>query len=417
MDIHNLDLGYISNCQICNSSNLSQILNLGFTPPCDSLLSIEELKKSENYYPLNLIKCEECDLLQIDYVVDPNILFHKNYPYRSGITSSLANNLMTGARKFVDKFNIQSNSLIIDIGSNDGTFLKGFKEKNMRVLGVEPTNIAKIANDDGIETVQEFFSKEVSINLKNKYGSAKIVTAANMFAHVQNLGDLIKGTENILDNDGYFITESHYSLSILDTLQFDSIYHEHLKYYSLKDLIKLFSYYNFTVIDAEKIPNYGGSIRCYAQKGKDRKQSENLINLLSEEENKKIYSNNTWIDFSKKVEIQKSKFKYFISNAINNKKSICGIGSPGRSCTLLNYYGISPNEMPYIAEQSTCLKLGLYSAGQHIPIVDEKRMFEEQPDYAVMLSWHYSDKIIENLRKKGLKSKIVIPLPEIIIID
>ena len=131
MDIHNLDLGYISNCQICNSSNLSQILNLGFTPPCDSLLSIEELKKSENYYPLNLIKCEECDLLQIDYVVDPNILFHKNYPYRSGITSSLANNLMTGARKFVDKFNIQSNSLIIDIGSNDGTFLKGFKEKNM----------------------------------------------------------------------------------------------------------------------------------------------------------------------------------------------------------------------------------------------------------------------------------------------
>jgi uncharacterized protein YifE (UPF0438 family) len=196
-------------------------------------------------------------------------------------------------------------------------------------------------------------------------------------------------------------------------LQFDSIYHEHLKYYSLKDLIKLFSYYNFTVIDAERIPNYGGSIRCYAQKGKNRKVSKNIIALLKDEDKNKLYDESTWLKFSKKVEDSKKKFKVFISGILKKNKTLCGVGSPGRSCTLINYFDVSKLEMSYIAEQSSSLKLGLYIPGKHIPIIDEKIMLKKQPDYALLLSWHYYENIVKNLRNKGLKSKIIIPLPEI----
>ena len=417
MKIHNLEIGKIYNCQICGSEKLLSVINFGNTPPCDSLLSKDQLNQPEISYPLHLVRCKDCDLVQINYVVDPKILFHKTYPYRSGITKSLADNLINGAHNFIDKFNITPKSLIIDIGSNDGTFLKGFKDKNMRVLGIEPTDISKIANKDGIETIQEFFNKKISQEIKEKYGSASIVTAANMFAHVNNLGELINGVENLLEDDGYFITESHYILDILNTLQFDSIYHEHLKYYSLKNLIQLFNYYDFTVIDAEKITNYGGSIRCYAQKGKNRNQSKRLQDLLNEETKKQLFSNNTWEKFSYKVLKQRKIFRNLISKLLEQNKTICGIGSPGRSSTLLNFYGLSPYDIQYIAEQSSCLKLGLFIPGQKIPIVDEKIIFEDPPDYAIMLSWHYADQIINNLRQKGLKTKIIVPLPTIKIIN
>jgi len=417
MKMHNINLGNVYFCQICNSKKLSIILDLGFTPPCDSLPNDEALSVSEIYYPLKLLRCSDCFLIQLSYVVDPRILFHINYPYKSSITNVLSENLQNGAQKIIENLNIPENSLVVDIGSNDGTLLKGFQKKKMRVIGIEPTNIAKIAKKNNVPTLQDFFDRKTCKKILSDYGTPKLVTATNVFAHAQMLGNLIEGVEYILDKDGYFVSESHYALDILNTLQFDSIYHEHLKYYSLKDLIKLLSYYNFTVIDAERIPNYGGSIRCYAQKGKNRSVSLNVYDLLKEEENSKLYDESTWIKFSHKVVDAKKKFKILISEIIKNNKTICGIGSPGRSCTLINYFDISKVEMNYIAEQSTSLKLGLYVPGKHIPIVDEKLMLENQPDYALILSWHYYENIINNLRNKGLKSKIIIPLPQIKILD
>jgi hypothetical protein len=411
--MHNLKLGNVSICQICNSKKLNIILDLGFTPPCDSLPDIKKLNAQEISYPLKLLRCSDCCLLQLSYVVDPKVLFHVNYPYKSSITKVLSENLQNGAKKIIERLNIKENSLVVDIGSNDGTFLKGFQKNKMKVLGVEPTNISKIAIKENIPTIQSFFDKNVCKKILSVYGAPKLVTATNMFAHVQMLGDLIKGVENLLQTDGYFVSESHYALDILKTLQFDSIYHEHLKYYSLKDLIKLFSYYNFTVIDAERIPNYGGSIRCYAQKGKNRKVSKNINALLKDEDKNKLYDESTWLKFSKKVEDSKKKFKVFISDILKKNKTLCGVGSPGRSCTLINYFDISKLEMGYIAEQSSSLKLGLYMPGKHIPIIDEKIMLKKQPDYVLLLSWHYYENIVKNLRNKGLKSKIIIPLPEI----
>jgi SAM-dependent methyltransferase len=392
-------------------------MDLGHNPPCDSLLTIEELDQPESSYPLQLYMCGDCDHIQINYAVAPEILFHKEYPYKSGITETLANNLKNGAKKFVKDLSINKSGLAIDIGSNDGTFLKGFKETGMSVLGIEPTDIAKIAESDGIPTIQEFFSEKVAIEIEKKYGKAEIITAANMFAHIPNLGDLIQGASRLLNEDGFFVTESHYLLDIIETVQFDSIYHEHLKYYSLKDLDFLFSCYDFTLVDAEKIPNYGGSIRAYAKKGKDHQKSERLLRLMDLEHQANLFDWETWMSFKTKVLKARADCRKLISQLLDEGKRICAIGCPGRSSTLLNYYGLSPNEIEYIAEQSTCLKVGMYCAGQHIPVVDEQRMFDEQPEFALMLSWHYSEPIIKKLREKGLKSKIIIPLPELKIVD
>lgn len=414
---HDLSIGLQNKCQLCGSTKLSLIIDLGHTPPCDSLLTKEQLNEPEKHYPLRLFKCDDCDLVQIDYVIDPKIVFHNEYPYLGGITKTLANNLKNGAKKFVKDLNLPKRSLAVDLGSNDGTFLKGFKEEGLSVLGVEPTDIAKIANSNGVNSIQEFFTEKVAKEIVKKHGKASILTAANMFAHVASLGDLMRGAEVLLEEGSYFITESHYLLDIQETLQFDSIYHEHLKSYSLKDLIFLFDSYDFTLVDAERIPNYGGSIRGYAQKGKNRNRSQRLKKLLLNEQEANLYSIKTWNEFNKKVFKARSDCRYLISTILNEGKTICGIGCPGRSSTLLSFYGLTSNEIPYIAEQPNCLKVGLYCAGQHIPVLDEAKMFDEQPDYALMLSWHYSEQIIENLRKKGLKSKIIIPLPNIRIID
>jgi 23S rRNA U2552 (ribose-2'-O)-methylase RlmE/FtsJ len=344
-------------------------------------------------------------------------VFHNDYPYLGGITKTLANNLKNGAKKFVRDLNLPKDGLAVDLGSNDGTFLKGFKEEGMKVLGVEPTDIAQLATSNGVNSIQEFFTEDVAKKIVKEHGNAAILTAANMFAHVASLGNLMRGAEVLLDEGSFFVTESHYLLDIQDTLQFDSIYHEHLKSYSLKDLVFLFHCYDFKLVDAERIPNYGGSIRGYAQKGKKGIQSKRLKDLLLKEQEANLYNMDTWETFKSKVFKARSDCRHLISNILYEGKSICGIGCPGRSSTLLSFYGLTSNEIPYIAEQSSCLKVGLYCAGQHIPVLDEEKMFEEQPDYALMLSWHYSEQIIENLRKKGLKSKIIIPLPNLKIVD
>jgi len=416
---HNLPLGHIDYCQVCGSKNLELLVDMGHHPPCDSLLSEQQLLEAEQTYPLRLVRCMEpdCELLQIDYVVAPEILFHREYPYLSGITATLAQNLQNTGITISEAYGLGANDLAIDIGSNDGTLLKGFKAKGVRVLGIEPTNIARVANDNGIPTLQSFFTYDMAMQIKDEHGPAKAATAANMFAHVALLGELIQGVQDMLTDDGVFVTESHYLPPIIERLQFDSIYHEHLKYYTLKSLIKLFSFYDFTVVDAERIPNYGGSIRVYAQKGTGRPVSERLKELLQAEDAIGLNNPQIYQSFVQKTVSVKTELQHLLVTLAHQGKSIVGVGCPGRASTLLNYTGIDPLLMPYIAEQSSSLKLGLYLPGKHIPIIDEQKMLDEQPDYALMLSWHYAEPIIKKLREKGLKSKIIMPLPEVQILD
>ena len=244
-NLHDLEIGRINCCQICGSKSLTKIVEFGHQAPCDSLIWPEQLYQPETRYPLNLIRCHECGLVQLDHVVDPEELFFKEYPYRSGITSTLANNLRNTASTIVKKYGLPKGGLAIDLGSNDGTLLEGFQKANMQVLGIEPTNIADLANEKGIKTIQKFFDNSLVPEIIKKHGKAEVITACNMFAHVSKLGSLILGAENLLVENGLFVTESHYLLDLLDTVQYDSIYHEHLKYYSVRSIIKLFKYYNF----------------------------------------------------------------------------------------------------------------------------------------------------------------------------
>ena len=222
--------GPIDYCQICASHDLVQIINLGHQAPCDSLLTREQLRHAETTYPLDLVRCLDCGLVQINYVVPPEVLFHLEYPYRSGITGTLAKNLRGTGELLADRYNLGPNSLAVDIGSNDGTLLRGFKDKGVRVLGVEATNISLIANEEGIETLQAFFSEAVAKQIVENHGRASVVTAANMFAHVSNLGQILRGVAHLLVDNGTFVTESHYLLDLIQTAQYDSVYHEHLKY-------------------------------------------------------------------------------------------------------------------------------------------------------------------------------------------
>jgi hypothetical protein len=305
----------------------------------------------------------------------------------------------------------------VDIGSNDGTILEGFKAAGMRVLGIEPTKISEIARAAGIDTWSEFFSPELAERILASRGKAAIVTAANVFAHVNQLSSLLNGIHHILDERGLFVSESHYMLNILETLQYDSIYHEHLRFYLLKPLQRLFDFHDFTLEDVERIPNYGGSIRVYARKGRGGASSAAVRELIALEEAKGCYDDATYDVFREQTESSRRALRSLVVSAYDEGKRIVGIGCPGRAMTLLTYCGLTPDLIPYIAEQSSSLKLGLFTPGTHIPVVDEKRLFAEQPDYALMLSWHYAEPIISGLRSKGLQSKIIVPLPKVRIFD
>jgi hypothetical protein len=414
---HDLNPGRIEGCQICGSAGLLPILSLGHHAPCDSLLWPSQLHQLERTYPLDLVRCSDCGLVQINYVVAPEELFFPEYPYRSGITSTLVGNLRSTGPTIMHRYGVAEGGLAIDIGSNDGTLLSGFRDSGMRVLGVEPTNIAEIANASGIETLQEFFSEQVAKRIVQERGKAEIVTAANMFAHVSKLGSLIRGVEALLNHGGLFVTESHYLMDLIDTVQYDSIYHEHLKYYSLRSITRLFDYYDFTVVDVDRIPNYGGSIRVYAMKGKGHPVRESVSRLIAEEERRELQIEYVYDSFVDRVRKSKIDLQKLLVDARAQGQSVVGVGSPGRAATLLSYCNIDVDLIPYIAEQSTSLKLGLSMPGSHIPIEDEARMFAEQPDYVVMLSWHYWQPIVAKLRAKNLRSRIVLPLPSVRVLE
>lgn len=414
---HDAEIGHITRCQICGDKDLELCIDLGHYAPCDTLLTPGQLNGAEETFPLRFLRCTNCGLAQIDYVVPPEKLFYPEYPYRSGITETLKNNLFNIAKVMVKTVGLEPDDFVIDIGSNDGSILEGFKASGMRVLGVEPTNVADIAIENGIDTIKKFFSEEVAEEIHAHYGPVDLITAANMFAHIPNLGSCMRGVSKLLKDGGTFLTESHYLLDIFQTVQYDSIYHEHLRFYSLKPMMKLVEHYGFSITDVERIPNYGGSIRVYATKGKGLPASDRLKALLEEEVEAGLYDKSTSDRFRDRCIQAKMQLQETLVDLRRDGKSIVGVGCPGRSATLLNYCRLDTDFLPYIAEQSTSLKLGLYTPQTHIPVIDEQRMFDEQPDYALMLSWHYAEPIMRKLRQRGLKSKFIVPLPEVRIVD
>jgi hypothetical protein len=409
---HLIKEGHQTVCQICASRKLHLILDLGHHPLCDTLLSKDDLNKPEKTYPLRMMWCEKCTCVQLDYCVPGTEVYHPGYPYRSGITKELAEYQRNIALSLIQKYNLTKSDFVIDIGSNDGTLLSGFKDQGIKVLGVEPTNIAKIANKAGIETTQAFFDIKLAKQIKKKYGPAALIITTNTFAHMQTLGEFIVGAHSLLKNDGVFINETHYLLDVIAGGQFDTIYHEHLRTYSLKAYKRLFDQYDFTLVDAERGSRYGGNIRVYAAKEKGRKASPSVNTLLKLEKSRGLEELATYKDFADRVKKARFKFVEFLMESKRKGKKVVGDACPARASTLLNYYAVDREFLPYITEQPTSLKLNKYLPGKHIPIINNEILLREQPDYVVNLAWHYAKPIMERLKARGLKSDFIIPLPD-----
>jgi hypothetical protein len=306
----------------------------------------------------------------------------------------------------------------VDIGSNDGTLLTGFKRNGMRVLGVEPTNMGRIAIDENkIDTIQEFFTEDVARNIIDEFGRAKIITMTNVFAHMAPLGEVMRGLKLLLDDDGIFITESQYLLDVLEKNQFDGIYHEHIRTYSLKSLVNLFPMYGLEVFDVRRADRYGGNIRAYIAKKDLYEIKDSVKELLNIELRKKIFHPDTWKKFRQRVSVNRHKFMELAYESKKYGKTFVADSCPGRGAVLINYYGLDQSILSYVAQLPNSEKVGQFVPGTDIPIVDNSIILEDNPDYVVILAWHYADYIINNWRKKGLKSKFILPLPNFSVIE
>src|SRR3989344_1807457 len=396
---HDVPPGKLDHCQITGSSNMFMAIDLGHRPPCDSLLTSEMLDKPEKHYPLRLMICPDSGSAQLDYVVDGSEIYFPDYPYRSGISKPLEEYQRAFADGIVTRFDLAPKSLCVDVGSNDGTLLTGFKRKGMKALGVEPTNIAKIARKENkIDTIQDFFTEKVAKDIIKSHGPAKIVTMTNVFAHMATLGQVMRGLEKLLDKDGVFITESQYLLDVLESNQFEGIYHEHVRTYSLKGLVKLMPYYGLEVFDVERASRYGGNIRAYIARKGVYPVDKRVRDLLLLEEKKGLFKPATWAKWRKKVEENRLKFMSLLYEAKRKGLRIVANSCPGRGAVLLNYYGVDTFLLPYVAELPNGLKVGKFLPGTHIPVIANKVLFKEQPDYVILLAWHYSDYMIKDLR-------------------
>jgi hypothetical protein len=403
--------GPITACQGCESATLEVVIDFLPQPPVQAFLTADQLREPEVHYPLTLLRCPACGLVQIGYAVDPEIVFPRDYPYQTGMTRILVEDFKDLADQAVTRFGLAKDDLAIDIGSNDGTLLKGFLPHGLRVLGVEPTDIAGIAVANGIPTLQAYFDERVASAIVAEHGPAAVVTATNVLAHVPNLFPFLRGITELLADGGVFVSESHYLLDLVQRLQYDTIYHEHLRFYGLRPLTAILRRAGFTVVDCERVPTHGGSIRVWAVKGEGA-GSERLEAQRREEEEFGLYEAERLEEFRRRVVDSKQRLLAMLLRLRQEGSRIVGVGAPARSSMLLNYCRIDGDLVDYVVEPPGSLKNGLHTPASHIPIVEESRLFAEQPALALMLSWHISGELMPKLREKGFRGKFVVPLPE-----
>ena len=397
----------INRCQISNSTKLQKILSLGLIPPVNQMINLNLNLKDQSFFPTELFYCPKSNLVQLGIEVDKKILFPKEYPYTSSTTKILRDNFTELSKEIERYYPLDKNDLVIDIGSNDGNLLSNFK-KYCKILGVTPENIAQLAIKKGIPTIQDYFSKNLSAKIKKKYGKAKIITATNVFAHMENIVTLLKSIKSLMNKNSIFISESHYLYDLIKYNQYDTIYHEHLRYYSLSSLKYLFNKVGLEIIRAKRINTHGGSIRVYAASKGIYKKSKKLKSLF---QNEKILFNKKIFSFGKKVTKSKLDLYKILGKLRKKNNKIYGISAPSRATTLANYVGLNSDIIECILEIDGSKKINHYLPGTDIPIFNEKKLYKDKPDYVFIFSWHIADEIIKNLKFRGYKGKFIVPLP------
>jgi 2-polyprenyl-3-methyl-5-hydroxy-6-metoxy-1,4-benzoquinol methylase len=371
-------MGDVIACQVCSSVSMLPLLDMGSQPLAESM-------GDNTAYPLVLMRCTRCQLVQLDYIVDQRKVFPLDHPYATGNTKALREHYMTLARELSWKTSPCKDRLAVDIGANDGTFLAYLRDlAGYDVLAVEPTNQARKARDKKIRVFQAFWSRKAAQEIGRTMGKAKLITAMNVLAHVPDPHDFMDGVTDLLGEDGLFLTENHDLASITEGLQIDTIYHEHLRYFSVASLSRLLAMHGLRVTSAEPISTHGGSLRVTA-----RKETPG---------------------FARRAETAAVTLKALLHSLTQHGK-VYGIGATTRATPLIHYTGIA-DYITCICETPSSQKIGHVLPGTQIPIVDEHFLIEDQPEYALLLAWHIASDLIPKLREAGYRGKFIIPLPD-----
>ena len=410
-------------CRSCGSNDLEMILSLGQTPLANSLLTAEQLTKPQETYPLDLVFCSACTLVQITETVPPEQLF-REYLYFSSFSDTMLEHAQTLAERTIERCQLNGQSLVVEIASNDGYLLQYYKRTGIAVLGIEPAvNVASVAREKrSIPTLCEFFGQELAGQIKSEGKSADVVHANNVLAHVADLNGFVSGLELLLADDGVAIIEVPYVKDMIDGSEFDTIYHEHLCYFSLTALSRLFERHGLRIEDVERLPIHGGSLRVFIRKrgtppgDGEPVSSARLRQMLTEEAAWGVDRLEFYQSFSAKVERLRQDLLALLGGLKAEGKSIVVYGASAKGSTLLNYFGIGRETIDFIADRST-FKQGLFMPGAGLPIYAPEKLLEAMPDYVLLLTWNFAEEILsqqDEYRQRG--GRFIIPIPEVTVV-
>jgi len=403
-----------TDCRLCAGSELELVLALTPTPPANAFVPPAERDKPQPVFPLDLFLCKSCFHLQMLDVVDPRLLF-ENYVYVSGTSPVFVRHFQDYAAELIRRYKPAPGALALDIGSNDGTLLRFFKEAGLAVLGIDPArSIAEAATQAGIETAVGFFTPEFAERLRSERGPATIVTANNVFAHIDDLAGVVRGVRSLLAPAGIFAFEVSYLADVVEKTLFDTIYHEHLSYHSVRPLIRFFAAHGMELIEAQRIPSHGGSLRGIAQlRGGPWKVGPSVGEALALEERLGLDKAESFRAFGRDIDRVKAELRRVLQGFKAAGKSIAGFGAPAKATTLMYHFGIGPEIVDFIVDDSP-LKQGLLTPGMHIPVLGSSALAERHPDYLIVLAWNFAQSIMaKHGAYRAAGGHFVVPLPEI----